>query len=174
MTYFNKKNPWFWAFIALFLLNISAIGTMIYTIDKIHSNYDFPPPPPSHIEKKMPARMGRIMEKEMGYTKEQMKTLRTIRIEHLKNMRAYKNKLRELQMNLFDEISSQQPDEQKTKILKEELLKTHALMIDESNIFYNKVKENSNEEQMKKMNKFYKRMLFHHQMPPMHNRKLNK
>ena len=171
MTYFNKRNPWFWAFVILLIINVSAIGTMVYTINKIHGDFSFSPPPK---ENKIPTRMGRIMEKEMGYSKKQMITLRTIRMEHLKNMREYKTKLRKLQMELFDEISSQEPDEQKTKILKEELLKTHALMIDESNIFYNKVKENSSKEQMKKMNRFYKKMLFHHQMPPIHNQKLNK
>ncbi len=170
MTYFNKRNPWFWAFIVLLILNVSAIGTMIYTINKIHSGVEFPPPPPP-TEQKMPSRMGKILEKQMGYSKAQMKVLRSIRKEHLVNMRAFQIKLRKLQTELFNEISSTQPEEKKVDSLKAALLETHASMIDESNTFYYKVKKNSNEEQLKKLNKFYKRMLFHHPMPPNHPKK---
>ena len=164
MSYFNKKNPWFWAFIVLLVLNVSAIGTMIYTINRIHNSSDNPPSPPP-IEKRMSKRIGKILEKKMGYTKDQIKILRTIRFQHMTNMRKYQKQLKKLQSELFNEISStDEVDSLRIKNLKDQILQTHALMIDESNSFYNKVKENSSAEQLEKLNKFYKKMLFRHSL----------
>lgn len=159
MTYFNKKNPWFWAFIFLLILNISAIGTMLYTINRIP--IDPPPPPPPPMENQMPPKIGKILHKQMGYSNDQIKVLHTIRLEHMKKMRKLQLELKELQSDLFNEISSTKYDSQKANTLKAKILKTHASMIDESNAFYLKVKENSSKEQLIKLNRFYKNRLFH-------------
>jgi len=167
MTYFKNKSGWFWAFIVLLVVNITAIGTMVYTLNKIHrdagveSYYEYPAKKKDFHNDFRRKNVAKRIQKRMGFSDDQMKTLKEIRTEHIKNMRNNKAELRKAQMRLFDEVSLENPDSGKIESLKKEILDIEKKIMDESVSFYSKLKENSTPEQMKKMNMFYHSHLFH-------------
>jgi Spy/CpxP family protein refolding chaperone len=177
MTYFKNKSGWFWAFIVLLVVNITAIGTMVYTLNKIHrdagveSYYDYPAKKKDFHNDFRRKNMAKKIQKRMGYSDEQMKIFKEIRLEHMNNMRNNKIELRKAQMMLFDEVSLENPDLNKIKSLKKKILDIEGKIMDESVSFYSKLKENSTPEQMQKMNMFYRRHLFR-AGPPVHTKNI--
>ncbi len=162
----KNKNIWFWAFMILLVVNIAAISTMIYTVNKIHSDaslyenagnergFIHPKRGHSHFD------MEKRIQKRMGYSDEQMAVMKKLRHEHLQKLRVEKTALRKVQRALFEELASENPDSNKIESLKNKMSLIQGHIIDESIDFYKKVKQNSTPEQIKKMNRFFMHHLF--------------
>ena len=139
----NIKNNqfWFWGFIVLATLIISAGSTIGYRAYKFHNSSNFKRIANQH------SKWGSI-----DFSKEQHKFIRKNRIEHRDVMTDLKTKQRAIHNKLFSEISKQNPDTvlvNKYKVLSFDI---SSEIMDETIRFYEVLKTELNEEQMQMIN----------------------
>ncbi|MBN2746419.1 MAG: hypothetical protein JXR34_06810 [Bacteroidales bacterium] len=151
---------WFWAFITLLLLNITAFATMFYRLSEMRKDFEqveqMPPPPGP----RPPMRFNSIIQKQAGYSSDQLEQLQTLRLRHLEKMQNHRMTLRETQEELFEEVAAENPNPSRMDSLKHVISNSHANMIDESVAFYESVKTISTPEQLRELNKYYRNQNF--------------
>ncbi len=159
MKIYNSKI-WFWAFITLLLLNITAFATMFYRMSEMRRDIDqveqLPPPPGPQP----PMRFNTIIQKNAGYSAEQLKNLQALREIHLEKMHNHRFTLRATQEELFEEVAAENPNSNRIDSLKNIISDAHAKMIDESVAFYESVRSISTPEQLRELNKYYRNQNF--------------
>jgi len=104
MVYFGKKSAWFWIGIGLTIINISLLGTLGFK----YSNIKPQEPAPEVNE-----RIVNFMSRELGFDANQHEQLKESRISFVKESSEYRDKLREIQNEFFQELSSSEPDHSK-------------------------------------------------------------
>lgn len=159
----NKTNPWFWAFLVLLLVNLAAISTMLYTLNDLKTNMleqPLPPPPPNTPGNPPMMNFNKIIQKNVGFSNDQIQRLRAVKITHMTHMRQFKMDLDTLQKSLFDEVAAENPDKNKIDTLKKEIATIQVSLIDESIKFYDQIKNESTPDQLQKLNNYYRQHHF--------------
>lgn len=155
-----NSKMWFWAFILLLIINISAISTMFYKINNIKRDMQLQEMPPPPLDHNPPMRFGKGLQEKVGYSQDQINELDKVRRQHMSNMMDLKDQLQSYQRDLFNEVAIETPDEDKIKTFKHQIAITHEKIIDESLSFYESVRENSTPEQLSKFNAYFRESKF--------------
>ena len=139
----NIKNNqfWFWGFIVLATLIISAGSTIGYRAYKFHS---------SHHSRKADHHHSKW--NSLDFSKQQHEFIRETRIEHRKKMTKLKTKQRSIHNKLFSEISKQNTDTALIADYKTQSFEISSEIMDETIRFYEVLKTELNEEQMQMIN----------------------
>ncbi len=148
----NMKNNqfWFWGFIVLAILIVSAISTIGYKAYKFH-NYD-------HSFNKEVSNKKHSKWSDLSFTVEQRSFIRKSRIDHRQNISKLKAQQRNIHNKLFTEISKEQSDSSLIKIYKDSSLILSDAIMNETMNFYETLKTELSEEQMQNINNhIYKR-----------------
>jgi hypothetical protein len=147
-----KKHPiWFWGFIILLVLNISATTAMLIASKKIHNNIENGTYNKrvakyhKYSNKKVDRNNKAKAWKDLDFTKEQRLFIRTERKKHIEKMQVLKGQLQTTQSKLFDQLAK---GEDNTKELKSDLLAIHDAILEENINFYEQLKSKLSEEQM--------------------------
>ena len=159
MTNFKNKAIWFWGFIILLILNISAFSTMFYFAYKMHHHGEYH----TTQEKTWNSRINSVKKGnfkkgfwgQLNLTEEQQSFVKMQRKEHFSKMKIINANLRKLQILLFEEIRLPEPDYDKVQKYKAETLDAHKAIIEETLRFYEQLKTKLSEEQMIKINSHF-------------------
>jgi len=147
---FKNNQFWFWGFIVLLIIILSAGVTMSYNIYNYH-NGNFPGKMHGKMHKKMHGKHANIWQ-NVSFTLKQQEFIKKVRSEHREIMMDIKKRQRENQNLLFTEISKQNSDSLLIRVYKKATLKNNEEIINETMRFYNTLKTELNEEQMKMIN----------------------
>lgn len=166
-----KRSPfWFWGFIILLILNITAITTMLI-VNYSNDNTIYP----MHIRGAINnLNQGKSMPTNNKYwndfacSKEQRLLLASERNQHFTNMKLLKEQLREMQSNLFDELENEESNTTAIKDIKDKIIVIHNAILDENINFYNQLKSELTKEQMQSV-KLHLNKRFHHKGPKRRN-----
>jgi len=141
---FKNNQFWFWGFIILIVLMISAASTIGYRAYKFHNtNY--------HTK----ATMGHgAAWKDMDFDIEQRKFIKKTRMEHRKTMLALKGQQAKIHNKLFTEISKQNPNNELIAQYKDSTLYFSTEIMNETIKYYETLKTELSEEQMSMLNKY--------------------
>lgn len=147
-----KKHPiWFWGFIVLLVLNISATTAMLIASKRIHNNIEY-----RNYHKrvsiinndnvKVRRKAKEKAWKDLNFTKEQKLFLKSARKKHIDKMRILKGQLKTMQSKLFNQLAKGKNDN--IKALKDDILVIHQEILEENMDFYESLKSKLSEEQM--------------------------
>lgn len=145
----NIKNNqfWFWGFIVLAALLISAVTTMGIKTYRFHNN--------SHssyvracdnVQKGQRGQKG--MRNKFNFTKDQRQFFIEERQQHQQKLRTIKSNQKDSHNKLFREISKDEPDNDSINIYKTAILKSNEEIIDETISHYETLKTRLSKEQM--------------------------
>ena len=138
-----KNNQfWFWGFIVLLVLVISAVSTMGYKAYKFHNS--------GMYHKEFMHHKG---WKDMDFSIDQRKFVRKSRIKHRQIMLELKSDQNIVHNNLFTEISKENTDSILIEQYRKQTIELSNKIMDETIRFYQELKTELNEEQMKQINK---------------------
>ncbi|MCK5846912.1 MAG: hypothetical protein KAG84_05700 [Bacteroidales bacterium] len=140
----NIKNNqfWFWGFIILAVLVISAVSTVGYKAYRFHNT----PFHNKHTERPN-SRWG-----NMNFDEDQQKFIRESRIKHRNAMFDLKKQQKDIHNKLFLEISKENPDAAIIQIYKDSTLVLSTSIMNETIFFYETLKTQLSHEQMKTIN----------------------
>jgi hypothetical protein len=155
MSKISQSKFWFWGFIILIIINISAISSMIYIGNRIHN-----PEYREDIPKDFRSERGRFKNNHrqhpyisaLDLSDDQRSFYIKTKKEHVENMRLLKNDLEQNQATLFDEISKSEPDSAMIVELKKANIKSQQAIIDETIRFIDTLKTELDESQVKALN----------------------
>ena len=158
MTYFKNKNIWFWGFMILLIINISVISSMAFVMHNIHKNADYKPFHHSVIKDKHPRhnKGTKSLIMKLNLNDEQRKTMGTIRRAHFQEMRKLRQALRYNQHELFAEVYSNEPDSVTIADYRQKNIEIQERIIDESLIFFEKIRKDLDDEQQELLRAHYK------------------
>ncbi len=158
----NIKNNqfWFWGFIVLAAILISAITTMGIHTYSFHNNDT------KYCNSKTQQRGQRGMKARNGeqgfynaykFTEQQKEFFREERQEHQQKLRDIKGTQNHNHNKLFKEIGKDDPDNDSINKYKEEILESNKEIMEETINYYKTLKTRLSEEQMKMVNKHVSR-----------------
>ncbi len=164
MNDFKRNSFWFWGFIVLLIINISAMSAMLFINYRIHNNMEtgyFH----SRTFKHKQTKRHNIKNKstkawsELNFTKEQKMFLKSERKKHIEQMRLLKDKLRKNQSTLFDELAK--GENNKVENSKVRFIQIHKKILEENIHFYEQLKSKLSEEQMQAIRAHIERQFQH-------------
>lgn len=151
MTYFKNTNIWFWGFIILLIINISVIASMAFVMYSFHKDADYTAFHKRVIKSKrantMHSKGTKSLIMKLNLNADQKREMGAIRKEHFQEMRKLKRALRINQHQLFEEASSDKPDSTLIAEYREKNIEIQEKIIDESLIFFKKIRQDLDKEQ---------------------------
>lgn len=164
MTNFKNSAFWFWGFIILLILNISAVSTMFYFAYKVHNHGEYYINQQNDKQSKTWNSRVKTTKKgdfrnafweKMDLSDEQRIFVIEQRKNHFSKMRLIRGDLQKTQTMLFEEIRKPNPDNEKVLKFKSETLNSHKEIIEETIRYYEQLKTKLSEEQMTKLNSHF-------------------
>ena len=138
---FKNNQFWFWGFLILAVLIISAASTIGYKAYKHHHT-------------SFHTNMGHATSwKNMDFDIEQIKFIKKTRIKHRKTMHALKGQQAKIHNKLFTEISKQEPNNELIAQYKDSTLYFSTKIMNKTIKYYETLKTELSEEQMSMLNK---------------------
>lgn len=171
MSYFTKKNIFLWAFILLLVFNISAIIAFFSHIreaDKSETEFRNQQQPNPRC----------FIQEELDLSDEQLSKFDDMRNSHIRSSRKFRGIVHKKHNVLYDEITKENPDSSVVNATLNEIGKLHIQLYQNNINHYKELKTICREEQIEKLNEFYKNMMFqnkrHHHRPNNIHKRLNK
>lgn len=177
MNYFNKQRLLIWALIILVVINVTAIGTIIY------QNYRFRQhtfPPKFDLEKFDQNVKDRFDEhefflrKELDLNKDQMTKFREYRRAYFQETRLLMDSLRTKRKQLMKELSNDEPDKAQLMRLSDEIGALHAELKVATVKHFLQMKKTIGPQQQHKLNRMFMDMMnndrMHRGKSPAHGR----
>ena len=162
MTYFRNKSIWFWGFIILIIINLSVLGSMAFVMNRMHNQPDyraFHHKFKRNSQIKVEKRKSKGIFNDLNLEEDQKKKLGIVHREHTQKVRELKSAIRNNQQHLYEELAKTNPDSLEIQKYRNENQRLHAEIVDESIVFYGKMKEGLSPEQEKVLkNHFLNRM----------------
>ncbi len=156
MTEIKNRSFWFWGFIILIIINLSALTTMFFIGRQMHQQPSFGFNQGRLFNRGSLARShgGRVnyIWNEMNLSPQQEAFFNEQRDLHFEHMTTLKGVLAKKHAQLFDEISKSKADSLLINQLKQETLAAHLAIIDETQKHYEALKKVLNEDQMQLLN----------------------
>jgi len=176
MNNIKRSTFWFWGFIILLVLNISATITMMIISHQIHNNVDNTRySKRSHQERytKTNVRNKQNVKawKDIDFTKEQRMFLASEKKRHIEEMRILKGQLKVNQSKLFDMLANEENNSSDLKDLKKQFIEIHQAILDENIHFYEQLKSKLSNEQMQVVKAHIDRQFIHKGDVPKFNKK---
>ena len=144
MNNFKNNTFWFWGFIILIILNVSAVSTMLVVSYKMHNTSRFDGMQYRMIHKKSMNSKTNCKDvrywKDMDLTPEQQQFVLSSRKEHRQMMHNLKLELNDNQAKLLEEIAKKELNSIAIEQNKELVLETHHKIMDETIRYYESLK----------------------------------
>lgn len=170
MNNIKRSTFWFWGFIILLLLNISAITTVLFMSYRIHNNTDAmcinDRPPRSNIVNRPNVNSW----EDLDFTEEQRIFIASERRNHIEEMRILKAQLKINQSKIFDILAAGDNNLSDLKQLKTQFIEIHQAILNENIHFYDQIKSKLSNEQMQAVKTNLDRKFFHDRDVPTFNR----
>lgn len=166
MNNIKRSAFWFWGFIILLVLNISATTTMMIISHQIHNNVDntrFGKRSYHQRYAKSNVRNRKNVKawKDLDFTKEQRMFLASEKKKHIEEMRILKGQLKVTQSKMFDLLANEDTNSSDLKDLKKQFIEIHQAILDENIHFYEQLKSKLSDEQMQAVKAHIERQFSH-------------
>ena len=176
MNNIMRRTFWFWGFIILLLLNISATSTMLfmsYRYNNKPDNQQFNKRSfnQRHIKSNAGNRKDVKPWKDLDFTKEQRMFLASEKKSHNEAMRILKGQLKVNQSKMFDILASGDEKSSDLKELKAQFIEIHQAILDENIHFYDQLKSKLSNEQMQSVKAHLDRQFIHDGNVPKFNKR---
>jgi len=175
MNNIKRSTFWFWGFIILLVLNISATSTMLFRSYRYHNNIDNPrfnkrPYNQRYVKQNAVNRQNVKAWKDLDFTKEQRMFIASERKNHIEEMRILKGQLKINQSKLFDILANEDNNSSDLQELKTQFIEIHQAILDENIHFYEQLKGKLSNEQMQAVKAHIDRQFIHDGDVPTFNR----
>jgi hypothetical protein len=152
-TFFTKNRTMIWVVIILMVLYMAIIVTLFFR------NYHdrrilgrFPASREFHR-----AGQGFYLQKELDLTGEQFQKLHEARMAYQQASSEIRNKINALRGNYLDELMKSSPDQAILLMKSDSIGKMHSLLIQQTGVYYNQIRQLCRDDQVTRLNTFFKR-----------------
>ncbi|MFO7655606.1 MAG: periplasmic heavy metal sensor [Bacteroidales bacterium] len=152
-SFFSHNRIILWILGFLLIMNITAVGSILFYRNKARSIVTNPPFPAQRLQKMHPE--GRFMQKYLDLNEDQFEYYTRARNKFHKNARKIAMKIREKRLEMFDELKKTEPDRKKIGKLAEEIGMLHKEINIETGTYYLEVRDTCNPGQREKLNSFF-------------------
>ena len=158
MNYFKNRNVLIWLLVALLVINISAIGTIIYHVYLDTEPSGFRPEPDTEVPLFMKDRM-QLNDRQWEDFKQNHRKFRSA-------SRALFSSMHENRKEMLEEIRRESPDKEKLYELADEYGRMHAKLKKRTVDHFLEMKKDITPEQERRMNIFLRNLMQHEGFGP--------
>ena len=158
-----KKNFWFWGFLLLLILNITAVVSMVMHRHYVERECGYKNGCPKSNEMPKPIR------ECINFDDAQWAKMKEIRQTHLEEMEVLRSDLKKNHLALFDVVSSGNENQKMIDSLKQEICFIHNRISDEAIIFYKNSRAVCKPEQVKELDNHFRTMFLRPEKPNHHS-----
>ncbi|MCF8303492.1 MAG: periplasmic heavy metal sensor [Bacteroidales bacterium] len=157
MNFFNKQRLLIWALIILVVINIGAIGTIIY--QNYRFNQQFAPPPMDREKFDRDDEHDFFFKRELDLDKEQLQQFREHKKEFFDKVNELRSDIYAQRQEMIRELSKDEPNKERLSELTEEIGRLHSQKKKITINHFMELKELVNPEQRRRLNRMIKEMI---------------